>query len=149
MLRNNEIHNYIAWRIAWKLTSVSSPCRPVFDTSQPTDTGKSLNDVLVKGRNNMNKLQEVFMRWTMHRVAYHCDLQTWYNSVDLRKEDWCYQRYLWEETLNPENPPQEKIIKTIIYGIKPSGNLVQRAMLDTAAISKEKFPFYVTNKQQF
>ena len=61
MLKNSKIQNYIPWLIAWKLSSVSSPCRPVFNASQPTDTGKSLNDILAKGRNNMNKLQEVFM----------------------------------------------------------------------------------------
>ena len=88
----------------------------------------------------MNKLQEVFMRWTMHKVAFHSDLQTWYNSVDLRKEDWCYQRYLWEETLNPNNPPEPKVVTALIYGVKPSGNLVQRAMLDAAALSKDEFP---------
>ena len=140
MLKNSKIQNYIPWLIAWKLNSVSSPCRPVFNASQPTDTGKSFNDILAKGRNSMNKLQEVFMRWTMHKVAFHCDLQTWYNSVDLRKEDWCYQRYLWEETLNPNNPPESKVVTSIIYGVKPSGNLVQRAMLDAAALSKDEFP---------
>ena len=140
LLKNSPIQNFLAWRIVWKSSSVSSPSRPVFDASMPTDTGKSLNDILVKGRNNMNKLQEVFIRWLTHKVAYHCDLQTWYNSLDLRKEDWCYQRYLWEETLDPAKPPEEKVIKTPIYGVKPSGNLVQRAMLDTAALSKDKYP---------
>ena len=139
-LRNNPIQNFLAWRIVWKSSSVSSPARPVFDASMPTDTGKSLNDILVKGRNNMNKLQEVFLRWLTHKVAYHCDLQTWYNSLDLRKEDWCFQRYLWQDTLDPDKPPEEKIIKTPIYGVKPSGNLVQRGMLDTAELSKDKYP---------
>ena len=118
MLKNSKIQHYISWLIAWKLSSVSSPCRPVFNASQPTATGKSLNDILAKGRNNMNKLQEVFIRWTMHIIAFHSDLKTWYNSVDLRKEDWCYQRYLWEETLNPNNPPEPKVITSLIYGVK-------------------------------
>ena len=58
MLKNSKIQNFIAWRIAWKSSSVTSPCRPVFDASQPTGTGKSLNKILVTGKNNMNKLQE-------------------------------------------------------------------------------------------
>ena len=64
MLKSNEIQNYIQWRIVWKDNSISTPCRIVFDASQPTDSGFSLN-VLAKGRNNMNRLQEIMIRWSM------------------------------------------------------------------------------------
>ena len=35
-LSNNPIQNFIAWRAMWKPSSVSTPCRIVFDASQPT-----------------------------------------------------------------------------------------------------------------
>ena len=107
---------------------------------QPTDSGKSLNDILAKGRNNMNKLQEILIRWSLHKVAFHTDVQKMYNSVELRKGDWCFQRYVWHDQLNTELIPEEKIIKTLIYGGKSSGNLSEKCMRETALLSKEKYP---------
>ena len=45
-----------------------------------------------------------------------------YNSIRLHEEDWCYQLYLWDPELNPENIPKIAVIMTLIYGVKPSGN---------------------------
>ena len=50
------------------------------------------------------------------------------------------QRYLFEETLDPEKPPEEKLVKTNIYGVKSSGNIAERGIRETARISKEKYP---------
>ena len=61
-LFDNPVKNYIPWRAVWKESSLSTPCRMVFDASQPTESGFSLNDILAKGRNNMNKLVEIFIR---------------------------------------------------------------------------------------
>ena len=56
MLQQNAIQYYIPWRAVWKGNSISTPCRVVFDASQATSSGYSLNDILAKGRNNLNKL---------------------------------------------------------------------------------------------
>ena len=93
-LTEDQIQNYIPWRAVWKESSLSTPCTMVFDASQPTDSGYSLNDLLAKGRNTMNKLVEVFIRWRSHRIAFHTDVTKIYNSVKLDQRDWCYQRYL-------------------------------------------------------
>ena len=60
-ITDQPVQNYIPWRAVWNKNSVSTPCRVVFDASQPTASGYSLNDILAKGRNNMNKLAEVFI----------------------------------------------------------------------------------------
>ena len=58
MLRS-EIQKFIPWRAVWNGNSISTPCRLVFDASQP-QVG-SLNNILAKGKNNMNKLVEIFI----------------------------------------------------------------------------------------
>ena len=55
MLSETDMNYYISWRAVWKQNSVSTACRIVFDASQITKTGYSLNKVIVKGRNNMNQ----------------------------------------------------------------------------------------------
>ena len=140
MLQQNPIQYYIPWRAVWKGNSVSTPCRVVFDASQATSSGYSLNDILAKGRNNLNKLQEILIRWTMHRVALHTDISKMHNTVKLNQSDWCYQRYIWDEALNPLNIPEEKVIKTLIYGVRSSGNQAEFGLRKVAQLSKEEYP---------
>ena len=139
MLKSSNIQNYIAWLIAWK-ESVSTPCRPVFHASQATATGFSLNDLLAKGKNSLNSLQEMMIRWMSYPVGVHTDISKMYNRVALDERDWCYQRYLFHESLDPDQPPKVKVIKTVIYGVKPSGNLAQHCIRRTGEFSKEEFP---------
>ena len=65
-LRRSPIQNYIPWRSVWNTNSLTTRCRIVFDASPPTSSSFSLNDVLAKGRNNMNKLAEIVIRWRSH-----------------------------------------------------------------------------------
>ena len=68
---NSPIKYFIPWRVAWNPNSVSTFCRLVFDASMKTTNRYSLNDLLAKGRNNMNKLVEIVIRWRIHKFAYH------------------------------------------------------------------------------
>ena len=70
-----EIQNFIPWRTVWNGNSISTPCRLVFDASQPTVPGWSLNDILAKGKNNMNKLVEIVIHWSIHKIGYHTDIE--------------------------------------------------------------------------
>ena len=140
MLRNHEIQNFIPWRAVWNGNSVSTPCRVVYDASQPTPSGVSLNDILAKGKKNMNKLVEIVIRWSKHKVGFHTDIKKMYNTVQLREEDWCLQHYIWQSELDNKKIPEEKIIKTLIYGIKSSGNQAERGLRETAKMSSTEYP---------
>ena len=76
----------------------------------------------------------------MHRVALHTDISKMYNTVQLNQSDWCYQRYIWNDELNPNNIPEEKIIKTLIYGVRSSGNQAEFGLRKVAQISQKEFP---------
>ena len=49
-----------------------------------------------------------------------------YNSVKLVEDDWCLQRHILQKDLDPRKLPEEKVIKTLIYGVKSSGNQAER-----------------------
>ena len=70
-----EIQNFIPWRTVWNGNSISTPCRLVFDASQPTVPGWSLNDILAKGKNNMNKLVEIVIHWSIRKIEFHTDIK--------------------------------------------------------------------------
>ena len=50
-----KLQNYIPWRAAWNEQSKCTTCRLVF-ASLITSTGVSLNELIAKGVNSMNKL---------------------------------------------------------------------------------------------
>ena len=83
MLTKNPVQNFIPWRAVWNGNSISTPCRLVFDTSQPTASGTSLSDILAKGKNNMRKLVEIVIHWSTHKISFHTDAKKMYNTVQL------------------------------------------------------------------
>ena len=48
--------------------------------------------------------------------------------------------YWWSPTLTPGDPPLIKFIKTVIYGVKCSGNQAERALRVLAELHKEEYP---------
>ena len=139
MILNAIVKYFIPWRVVWS-SSISTPVRPVFDASQRGPNGCSLNDILAKGSNNMNNLVQILLRWITHIWAYHTDIRTMYNRVKLLKPFWCYQLYLWEKDLDPSKEPLIKVIMTLIYGVRSSGNQAERAIRLTAEKNAEEFP---------
>ena len=140
MLSESPIQNYLPWFPVWSSNSVTTSCRPVFHGSLATSTGYSLNSILPKGKNNLNVLVEIVIRWGTYAVAMHTDVKQLYNRIMLKEEYWCFQRYIWEENLDPSKIPDEKVIMTVIYGVRSSGNQATLGMRMTADKSEETHP---------
>ena len=140
MLSESPVQNFLPWFPVWSSNSVTTSCRPVFHGSLATATGYSLNSILPKGINNLNVLVEIVIRWGMYLVAMHTDVKQLYNRIILKEEYWCFQRYIWEENLDPSKIPDEKVIKTAIYGIRSSGNQATLGLRMTADKSKDTHP---------
>ena len=140
MSTKNPVQNFIPWRAVWNGNSISTPCHLVFDASQRTASGTSLNDILAKGKNNMNKLVEIVIRWSTHKIGFHTDVKKMYNTVQLREKHWCFQRYIWQNKLGNRKVPEEKVIKTLIYGVNSSGNQSERGLRETARMSAVELP---------
>ena len=76
----------------------------------------------------------------MHRVAIHTDISKMYNTVRLNQSDWCYQRYIWDPDLDPSRISEEKVIRTLIYGIRSSGNQAEYGLRKVAILSQNTYP---------
>ena len=85
----------IPWRIAYNENSVTTPDRVVLDASACPKGECSLNDLLAKGTNNMNKMIEIIIRWFSYPYVFHTDIAMCYNSVKLDMSHWKYQLYFW------------------------------------------------------
>ena len=69
---NKPVQHFLPWRLVWKADSISTPCRPVFDASTntrklPDDSGggRSLNDLLCKGRIDTLNLLKMVIRFVI------------------------------------------------------------------------------------
>ena len=121
---------YIPWRTVYKERSLSTPCRMVFDASSRTPHGgESLNNILAKGQNKLARILSILLRFRRKRSAMTADVSMAYNGVKLHIDHYKYQRYLWREELNPENPLITMIVRTLIYGVRPSGNQTMAAFV--------------------
>ena len=78
------------------------------------------------------------MCWRLHPYVWHCDIKEMYNVIKSIKKHWCLQRYLFEKELDQD--PEERVIKTIIYGCFSSGNQAQCTIRKLAALFKQEYP---------
>ena len=131
---------FIPWRFVVNENSVTTPVRVVYDASSISRSGHSLNDLIAGGINSMNPMLEINIRFRCNPIAVHTDVTKMYNVIKLKPEHWTYQRYKWHENLDPNEPPEDKFITTIIYGVKCSGNQAEVALRETARRQQEGFP---------
>ena len=92
----------------------------------------------------MNKLVEIVICWSTRKIGFHTDVKKMYNTVQLRKEHWCFQSYIWQNELDNRKISEEKVIKTLIYGLKSSSNQSKSGLRETAHMSAVEFPESIT-----
>ena len=131
---------FIPWRVVLNDNSLSTPCRVVFDASCAPKGGCSLNMLLAKGTNNMNKLIVILIRWFIQSTGFHTDIAKMYNGIILDKKHWRYHLYLWDDKLRVGVEPRWKCVKTAIYGVVSSGNVAECALRKLAALTRTEFP---------
>jgi hypothetical protein len=94
--------------------SRTTKLRVVFDASSKTDTGISLNDVLMKGPVIQEELIKIIARFRTHKYAFSSDITKMYRQVWIDKSHRNYQRILWR----PNKDEEIKIYRlcTVTYG---------------------------------
>ena len=66
--------------------------RLVFNTARAF-FGKSLNEFLTPGPNNMCDLTQVLLKFRSHQYTYTCDIKQMYMNVQVKPEDQPYLRF--------------------------------------------------------
>ena len=137
---NKEGGYFIPWRIVYNMSSLSTPVRMVFDASSVTPNGDCLNNCLAKGENRLCKIQHVLLRFRLFPFAVSCDVKMAFNGIYLDPAHYQYQRYLWRKDLNPENPVVTMVIKSLIYGVRSSGQQLLAGLNKLADYCEEHVP---------
>ena len=129
IINNKEIQVYIVWNVVYKPSSISTPCRIVFNASQKIGR-YSLNDLLMKGYNKGKMdFEKIAISMAADHVAIVMDISKFYNSLLLDPEHYNYQNIYWCYDINEEPPKIERhVIKTCIYGVASSSAMTELCM---------------------
>ena len=137
---NSEGVYYIPWSVVYKVGSISSPSRIVFNASMKTKSGHSLNSILARGMNKLPRILHLLNTFSLQRYAFSADISMAYNAVKLLPEFMTFQRYLWAEGLDINDPIVEMVVVTLIYGVTPSGGLMTAGFESTADYAERMYP---------
>lgn len=117
---------------------VTTRFRIVNDGSCATTNGKSVNDIQLAGPNLQEKLAIVIMRFRFHRFVLSADVKQMFLQIRMNDEDLKYQKIFWR--FNKNDPLQEYVWKTVLFGMKSSPSLAIYTVLELARIYEKKFP---------
>ena len=98
---------------------ITTICRPVFDGSAKTATGRSLNSCLHPGPPLQRNIVTIELKFRQHQVAVCADISKMFLTVDIREEDRDYLRFLWRDPRS-NDPVKVYRFKTLIFGATDS-----------------------------
>ncbi|XP_071581880.1 uncharacterized protein [Temnothorax nylanderi] len=121
--------------------SATTRLRVVFNASQPTSNGRSLNDHLMIGRKLQSELSFIILRWRQFRFVFTADIAKMYRQILVHKCDVDYQRILWRPA--PNYPLTAYRMLTVTYGNANAPNVALRVMEQVAKDEGADFPLAV------
>ncbi|XP_071056302.1 uncharacterized protein [Onthophagus taurus] len=120
-------------------SSSTTRLRVVFNGSQLTSSGLSLNDCLYTGPKLQTELVDVLLRWRRHPIAIACDLEKMYRQIRLHEMDQPFQRIVWRNNCSQELQNFE--LTTVTYGLSCAPYLAIRCLRQLASEHSEAQPF--------
>jgi len=97
-----------------KETSSTTKLRVVFNGSEKSSNGVSLNDMLMIGPKVQDDLLDIVQRFRLHGIVMSADVAKMYRQVWVHPDDRCLQRILWRKT--PNQPVTTYELNTVTCG---------------------------------
>lgn len=116
--------------------SKTTKLRVVFDASQKSSSGVSLNDCLYAGKKLQNEVFDVILRYRIHQKVFSCDISKMYRQILIREEERKYQHILWHK--NGELAEFE--LNTVTYGLTSAPFLALRTLQQLVEDEGQNFP---------
>ncbi|XP_024869329.1 uncharacterized protein LOC112453022, partial [Temnothorax curvispinosus] len=119
-------------------SSTSTKLRVVFNGSQETMSGESLNHHLLIGANLLPALADVLTRWRWHRYAFVTDIEKMYRQILIHPDDRTYQCILWRGALLALVCVYRLL--TVTYGLACAPFLAIRTLQQLAHDEQSRYP---------
>lgn len=118
--------------------STTTKLRVVFNASQKSDNGRSLNDCLAMGKIEQNDIVCILIQWRQFQFAFSADIEKMYRQIYISEDQHDLQRIVWRNAPNDEI--LEFKLKTITYGTASAPFLAIRTLQQLAIDVKNEFP---------
>jgi hypothetical protein len=132
----NDAH-YIPHHAVMKDSSTTK-LRQVFNASQKTKNGMSLNEQLAIGKIVQPTIFQLMLRWRQHRIAVVADLEKMYKQLKIDQSQYKYQMVLWRD--HPSEPIRTYALTTVTFGLGDSPYLAMRTLRELSTQVKNSYP---------
>ncbi|XP_055605466.1 uncharacterized protein LOC129753650 [Uranotaenia lowii] len=134
----NVPNYYLPHHPVVKPSSSTTKVRVVFDASNKTPGGPSLNDALLVGPTVQSDLRSIVMRSRTHPIILICDVEKMYRQISDAAEDLPLQLILWRKF--SDQPLRTYQLTTVTYGTAAAPYLATRTLKQLALDEGSEFP---------
>lgn len=107
--------------------SETTKCRVVFNASSKTESGLSLNDLLMVGPTVQDDIFSILIRFRQHTFVVTGDIEKMYRQILVEESQRYLQVILWRE--NEEEPMKYLQLNTVTYGTSSAPFLSTRCLI--------------------
>jgi hypothetical protein len=119
-------HFYMPHHGIVKENSSTAKLRVVFNGSEKSSNGVSLNDILMTGPRVQDDLYDIVQRFRMYKIVMSADIAKMYRQIWIHPDDKGFQRILWRNT--PNQPINTYELTTVTYGTAAAPYLATRCL---------------------
>ncbi|XP_018316899.1 uncharacterized protein, partial [Mycetomoellerius zeteki] len=132
-----ELSYYLPHHGVLRETSTTTKLRVVFNGSNKTTSGLSLNDILYTGEKLQTDVFDVLLWFRKFLYVFSTDMEKMYRQIKLHKDDWTFQRILW---LNQDKDVETYQLTTVTYGLACAPFLALRTLAQLIEDEGDTFP---------
>ncbi|XP_059221290.1 uncharacterized protein LOC131995958 [Stomoxys calcitrans] len=118
--------------------SVTTKVRVVFNASNPTSNGVSLNDVLYCGPSLQLDLTSLLLQWRFYKIVFNSDIEKMYRQISVNPSHTPFQRIIFRD--DPNDNLHEYELQTVTFGLNCAPYLALRTIQQLATDIKDVYP---------
>ncbi|XP_059223030.1 uncharacterized protein LOC131996873 [Stomoxys calcitrans] len=130
--------HYLPHHAVVRPNSVTTKVRVVFNASNPTSNGMSLNDVLHPGPSLQKDLCTLLLQWRFYKVVFNSDIEKMYRQICVHPKHTTFQRILYRKS--PYDEIEEFELQTVTFGVNCAPFLALRTIQQQATDVRLQYP---------
>ncbi|KAJ8952278.1 hypothetical protein NQ318_007446, partial [Aromia moschata] len=137
-IETTNVTYYLPHHAVEKSSSVTTKLRVVFNASQLSTSGKSLNDMLLVGPNIQDDLISIITRFRTHNFVIKADIAKMYRQINIDENQRDLQRIVWRN--HPDEVIDHYRLNTVTYGTASASFLATRCLKQISIDMKDSHP---------
>ncbi|GFY09875.1 uncharacterized protein TNCV_3698371 [Trichonephila clavipes] len=135
---NSEIAYYMPHHGILRPEKSTTKLRVVFNATNPTSNGLSLNSIQYNGGLVQNDLFTIMIKFREHPYAFTADVKMMYRMILIHESQQPLLRILWK--VSAEDPVKTFEMKTVTYGTVSAPFSATRTLLQLSREEEKNFP---------